>query len=167
MAIFPDDQRGFVLLINAENWMSGPAIRSLGWIMKSLVLGLDAPPVKKAPKVHTDLVILCVLLLGQVLGFAFSSRRIYRWRKYPETRPRKKRWILLTRGSLSILVGIAIAVGMLWWIPQSEDIPLSGLMLYAPDAGWLLFLNGTLALIGILADLYTWAWPGTGMTGAI
>ena len=57
------------------------------------------------------------------------------------------------RGSLSFIIRIGIAVGMFWWIPQTREVPFSGLMLYAPDAGWLLLLNGALALIALIVSL--------------
>jgi CubicO group peptidase (beta-lactamase class C family) len=153
IAIFPEYQRGFALFINAQNYLSGPDVLALVTMIEFNVLGKMAFPVSRAPKVHTELAMLCMLLLGQAIGFALSCRQIYRWRKYPNTRSRKKQWVILTRGGLSFIVDIGIAVGMLWWIPLSRDIPLSGLILYAPDAGWLLLLNGTLAIIAFIVDL--------------
>lgn len=139
-------------MINAQNYLSGPAVSALVQMMELQVLGIMALPVGRAPKVHRDLAMLCALLLGQAMGFAVSGRRTYRWWKHPNTRPRKKRWIILMRGGLSFIVDMGIAVGMLWWIPQSREIPLSGLMLYAPDAGWLLLLNGALAVIACIVS---------------
>jgi CubicO group peptidase (beta-lactamase class C family) len=147
MRIFPEYQRGFVLLINAQNFLSGPAVSALPDFVGLNVIGQMAFPVAKAPRVHTDLALLCALLLGQVIGSAVGGRQVYRWRKYPDTRPRRKRWVLSMRAGLAFTVDIGIALGMLWWVPCSREAPLSCVMLYAPDAGWLLLLNGTLALI--------------------
>ena len=51
------------------------------------------------------------------------------------------------------MVDIGIVMGMLWIVPLYHEINLSGLMLYAPDAGWLLLFNGALAIIGLMVSL--------------
>jgi CubicO group peptidase (beta-lactamase class C family) len=153
MTIFPEYQRGFVLLVNAQNQLSGPSVSALGWNVGLNVIGQMAMPVARAPVVHRDLALLCALLLGQLIGFAFGCRRTYRWWKYPNTRPTERLRNRLIQVGLFLIVDIVVALGMLWWIPQSRDIPLSGLMLYAPDAGWLLLLNGSLALIDCIVSI--------------
>ena len=153
IAIFPDYQRAFCLLINAENWLSGPAIGALCWHMKSLIIGKQAYPIMKAPKVHIYIALLCFLLLSQVIRLALISHRIYRWCKCPDTLPERKRWSLWMRGSVSCIVNIVIAVGMLWLVPQSQEVPLSGIILYAPDAGWLLLSSGILAIIALFVSI--------------
>jgi hypothetical protein len=153
MAIFPDHQRAFVLLVNAENWLSGPAVAAICWNMKSVILGKEGAPVSKAPKLHTDLVMLCVLLAGQMVVLAVGCRKLYRWRKYPDKRKVKKRWVIFVRGGLSLAINIIIAVGMFCVVPQSHEITLAGLILYAPDAGWLLLMNGALALIAFIVSV--------------
>lgn len=153
MIIFPEYQRALVLLVNAGNFLSGPNLHSFGWLTGVHLIHEFAFPVDKAPIVHRDLALLCALLLGQIIGFISTSRRIYRWWKYLDARPRKKRRIILMQGGLSLIVYIGIAVGMFWWVPQSRMTPLSGVMLYAPDAGWLLLLNGAFALIGCIVSI--------------
>jgi CubicO group peptidase (beta-lactamase class C family) len=153
MAMLPEQERGYVLLVNAGNFLSGPDIHSFGVYTSIPLLGLGAPRVSKAPKLHTELAMLCVLLLGQFVGLAFECRRIYHWWKHPGSRPRKKRWVVVIRASLSFIVGLVIVGGLLWWVPQSRDIPLAGLILYAPDAGWLLLINGALALVGLTVSI--------------
>jgi hypothetical protein len=44
---------------------------------------------------------------------------------------------------------------MIWWIPQIFEAPLSGILLYAPDAGWLLLLNAALAVTSIVGAVCT------------
>ena len=61
------------------------------------------------------------------------------------------------RGGVIFAVYLAIAVGVLWWVPELHAIPLSGLMLYAPDAGWLLVLNGALAIIALIVSAFVTA----------
>ena len=153
MAIFPEHQRAHALLVNAGNQLSGPNIRSLGWLTSVQLLNQFTLTVTKAPKVHTQLALLCVLLLGQVVAFAVDIRRIFRWRKHPDTRPKKKRRTLLMQGGSSITINIGIAVGLLWYVPQFYEITLSGLMLYAPDAGWLLVINAAIALLSCMVTM--------------
>jgi hypothetical protein len=153
IAIFPDRRRAFCLLINAENYLSGPAIGALGGKMAHLILGKKASPLMKTPKVHVFLVILCVLLFGQIMGLALVSRRICRRWKYPHTPPQRKRWSLWMRGSVSCIVNVGLAVGMLWLVPRAVEGSLSSFILYVPDAGWLLLANGILATIALFVSI--------------
>ncbi len=153
MAIFPEYHRAFALLINAENWLSGPPIGNLCWNMRNLVLGNEAPPIGKAPSMHKDLMLICGLLFCQIIVFIFVIRRIIRRRKHLGSHPANKRWIIVIRGVLSFVLNVGIAVGMLWIVPLMHDAPFSCLLLYAPDAGWLLLLSGVLALVTLSASM--------------
>lgn len=149
MAIFPEHQRGFALLINAENFLSGPYVGALVDMTELQMLGIMAFPVRKAPTVHPYLAALCALLLGQVIGLILKCRQLCQWWKLPDTRPTKKLSSRLIRISFFIVVDIALVVALLRLVPRYRGITLSGLLLYAPDAGWLLLLNGALALVSV------------------
>ena len=57
------------------------------------------------------------------------------------------------RDTRGFLVNIGIATGMLWLIPHVCAVPLSLLILCAPDAGWLLLLSGVLALVTLSVSM--------------
>jgi CubicO group peptidase (beta-lactamase class C family) len=153
IAILPEYQRAFALLINAENWLSGPPIGKLCWNMQNLMLGRDVPPIGKAPTMHEDLMLLCGLLFCQVIAFIFVIRRIVRLRKRPSSRLEKKRLFVVIRGGVSFVLNTAIIIGMLWIVPVTHGAPFSCLLLYAPDAGWLLLISSTLAMITVCVSM--------------
>ena len=149
MVVFPEQRTGFALLINAQNQLSGPDVSSLGRMVELNMLGIMALPVKKAPKICWNLVLLGALLVGQVIGLGGALRNAYRSYKFPDGRGAGK---LIRRGLIAV-VDIAIVAGAIWWIPQAYDVPFSGVLLYAPDAGWLLLSNAALAAASIVVAL--------------
>jgi CubicO group peptidase (beta-lactamase class C family) len=153
IGMFPEHQKAYALLVNAQNSLSGPSPYSLCGSTGRHLIGGFIMPVPKAPRVHIALALLCVCLLGRAIGLAIDCRGIYRWWKSPDTRPKKKRCVVFIRGFGSCMVDIGIVMGMLWIVPLYHEINLSGLMLYAPDAGWLLLFNGALAIIGLMVSL--------------
>ena len=54
MTIFPEQQRAFVLLINAQNSLSGPAVTALADFVGLNVIGQMAFPVAKADRDDTQ-----------------------------------------------------------------------------------------------------------------
>lgn len=153
MAIVPEHQRAYVILINAMNHLSGPDVGSLASMVQLHVLGIPAASVSKAPRIHYQLALLCGLLLYQVVGFALYGRRLYRWRKRADSHPPKRRAIMSMRTGLLSTVDVCIAGGLLWWVPRAHESTFAGVMIYAPDAGWLLLLNGVLALISLAISM--------------
>lgn len=149
MVVFPAHRKGFALLINAQNQLSGPDVASLGRMVELNMLGIMALPVKKAPRICWNLGLLGALLLGQVIGVGGALLNAYRSYKIPVGRREGK----LTRRGLVVMVNIAIVAGMIWWIPQAYEVPFSGILLYAPDAGWLLLFNAGLATASVVVAL--------------
>ena len=60
---------------------------------------------------------------------------------------------IFVRVGLSLAINFIIAIEMFLGVPQSHEIPLSGLILYAPDAGWLILVCGALAVIGLIVTM--------------
>lgn len=153
MAIFPEHNRGYALLINAQNQLSGPDVRALVDMTEIQMLGIIALPVAKAPSVHPSLGLLCLLLVGQIVGLTLDARQVRRWRAYPHGHRGKTWWSTLARGFVSVTLDVCVAVGVFWIVPAWFEVPLAGLVLYAPDAGWLLLLNGSLAVAGAVTSM--------------
>ena len=155
MAIFPERRRAFALLINAQNQLSGPDVASLVSMVKLNMIGVMAMPISKAPKLHLNLALLGALLVGQVIGLTLSLRHVYRSYRFPHVRPGRRHRINLVRRGLTFVFDVTLVAGMIWWIPQIFEAPLSRILLYAPDAGWLLLLNAALAVTSIVGAVCT------------
>ena len=153
IALFPEHNRGYVLLINAQNQLSGPDVRSLVDMTEIQLLGIMALPVAKSPSLHPYLALLCLLLVGQLVGLTLDFRQVGRWRDSLQYQRRQRQSSILARGVVSVTLDVCVAVGTFWIIPAWFEVPLSGLVLYAPDAGWLLLLNGSLAVAGAVASI--------------
>jgi CubicO group peptidase (beta-lactamase class C family) len=147
MAIVPSCNRAYVILVNAENYLSGPDISSLPWNVLSLLLGSkSAQPIRKIESLPDLLMVGCILLVGQIVVLLRAFWVLRRWRKQPELRPRH--WsAILWRVILPIVLNIGIVVVLLLLVPRYYEIAFSVLLLFAPDGGWVILLNVLLALV--------------------
>lgn len=153
MTIFPEEQTGLVLLVNAHSFVSGPKVRSLVDMTELHMLDMFVLPVAKSPRVHLGVAMLVLLLLGQVIGLIPSCRQAYRRWRLRDARPRGMQQPQLMRIGSFVLLEIGAAVTMFWLVPWYHDSTLPCLMLFAPDAGWLLLVNGVLAVIVLIVSL--------------
>ena len=159
VTIFPEHQRGFALLINAQNQLSGPDVASLARMVELNMIGMMALPIAKAPTFPWSLALLSALLIGQVIGLGVTARQAYRSHKLSHDDPGTSCRIKPARFGLLLAIDVTVVAGTIWWIPQSYEAPFSGVLLYAPDAGWLLLANATLAATSIVAAICTVVWP--------
>ena len=146
MAIFPERQRAFALLINAENYLSGPEIHSFSGKAMNLILGHEESSIGKAPTIHILLAILCVVFLCQFAGLITICRRIIRQRKHLHTHTRLSYRAFFLCRILPLILSLVIVVGVFVVVPRIMSISLSGILRFAPDGGWLLLLNGAFAI---------------------
>ncbi len=96
MAILPGQNKGIVLLLNADHFlMSNLALLEVGTGATSLLAGARPAPVlwgNIIPWVLRGLLLVPVL---QIIGIALTLRRLRRWRRQPDTRPSNRRmWVL-------------------------------------------------------------------------
>ncbi len=153
MTIFPEQRRGFALLINSQNQLSGPDVASLVPMVELNMIGVMALPIAKAPKLHLNLALLTALFVGQTFGFIFTLRNVFRTCKSPQAQSRRGCMGISSQGWLYLAIDVGIVIGMLCWIPQSNEAPISAILLYAPDAGWLIVLNAILAIMSAVTAI--------------
>jgi CubicO group peptidase (beta-lactamase class C family) len=104
------------------------------------------------PSFRRTMVELAVLLVMQVVGIAWSLRRLLHWARRPESAPKGAVRILLAALPL-LVVDLALAA-LLWYMgPISAHRTFSVQALSAPDQMLLLGANVTLALFGALLQV--------------
>jgi CubicO group peptidase (beta-lactamase class C family) len=148
MALVPDGQWGVVLLANADPWLArvGGDRRWLNMTTGVINLLAERPPMA-VPASPVPLIVDSVLLLvlaAQGAGIIWSLRAFRRWRAEPDRRP---------RGAVGVVrhVGVPLACNLAWGLfalvgTALIRLPLSYLMLGAPDVGYLLLASGVIAL---------------------
>jgi CubicO group peptidase (beta-lactamase class C family) len=146
MAIVPGQNRGLVLLMNADHFlMSNFAPAEVGMGAAALLAGARPDPIRWGIIIPWVLRGQLLLPAMQILGVAATLLRLRRWRRHPNSRPSRRRmWvlhILLPMIPNLLVAGTPIAL---------VASPLRGfLLLFAPDISWMARICGSVAGIWI------------------
>ncbi len=142
MTIFPEGKWGFVLLENAENYLSSSRI---GDGVTALLMG-------KQPEVtQTDVgnKIIFAGIMGlfaiEIVGMLWSAFVLRRWQLNPARLPRYwagRIWQIGVPFLLNLIVGLLFLVGL----PVIFERTLAVIVLYIPDLGYTLIIGGIIAL---------------------
>jgi hypothetical protein len=148
MALVPDGQWGVVLLANADPWLArvGGDRRWLNMTTGVINLLAERPPAA-VPASPLPLIVDGVLLLVlavQGAGVIWSLRAFRRWRAEPERRPRG------APGAVRYLA-VPLVCNLAWGSIALVGttlirLPLSYLLLGAPDVGYLFVVSGAVAI---------------------
>jgi CubicO group peptidase (beta-lactamase class C family) len=153
MAIDTKDGWGVALLVNANNMLSGPDVIAIGPQVENILRGRKPTEIKKAPFFVPALIELTGLLIVQLLITFWMVRRTDRWATNPENSPKSKAgWIM--NATFPVVIGLILATFLTIVIPKVNGGNLSGLVLFAPDAGLLLLANICVALSGGIVCTY-------------
>jgi CubicO group peptidase (beta-lactamase class C family) len=137
MGINVEQGWGYALLLNGSDIMTGGLVTDLGPQIAKFMSGQQPSP-RPAPRALAPaLAMLCALLATQMMVALLMLH--YR------------RWLARIAFAAAALAGVVLAGGLLVLVPQVQQISLSGILLFAPDAGWLLVANAALALAGAAA----------------
>ncbi len=139
MGIDVPQRWGFALLLNASDALAGPVVQQLGPQVVNYLRG--AAPVALGSRTvwPPALIALTALLATQCAIGIWLVRRAAR----PPAATTRCR-LLRTSGPLA--AGLLLALVLTVYIPFAQEISLSGMMLFAPDASWLLVVNAVLAV---------------------
>jgi CubicO group peptidase (beta-lactamase class C family) len=154
MALLPEQNKGMVLLVNANQMMINFALAEVGGGAASLLAG-GQPESIPWVVVPWSLRAFLLIPLIQILGVFLTLRAVYRWRRDVNHRPGPiRKWvfhIVLPVILNLILVFIALAL-----VASGE---LQFLLLFMPDLSWLALVCGCFALLWIFVRtvLILWA----------
>jgi CubicO group peptidase (beta-lactamase class C family) len=148
VVLAPDEGWGFAFLANAENYLSGPAVGSLGREVRQLLMGRTPQPIRKASGLFTPtLLALALLLVVQALAALHTLIVARRWKRNPHRRPRG-RLRLAWHFVLPLFATGALTVLLLVVMPRMNDANFSNVLIHAPDA----------ALLGVLSVAFACTW---------
>ena len=145
-AMFPSDNWGFVVLINAESYVSGPQTGSLVRGVVDLLFEKEPQPVQQST-LPLSLVLFILLFLLQLAAATRTFFLLRKWKKNPLAQPssqwKRRGWHI----AVPIVASVIIAVGLLIVLPRIFNMELAGFLLFVPDAGFLVIVSGFFAII--------------------
>lgn len=146
VSFVPGEDWGYVLLINANSYSSGPNFQQLKQAVEKVLRGQE--PVAVDPAIFiTPVIGLAVLLLVQLIAAARTIFLLLSWRRHPARRPRNA-WVRWGwHLAVPLLASAAVALAVLVLLPAVFEIPLRGILLFAPDVGYLVVAIGSIAII--------------------
>ncbi|MET0267879.1 MAG: serine hydrolase domain-containing protein [Duganella sp.] len=130
---------GFALLLNASDALTGPVVLQLGPQLTNFLNGVPLVSLKRTATWSPALIALVALLAIQCIIGIWMARNAPLLRSAG-----KPRWAW--RASWPLAVGLLFAAALTLWIPAAYGINLRGMLLFTPDATWLLISNGVLAV---------------------
>lgn len=140
MAIIPEQDRGFILLFNADPYGLPPITNEVGTGVTALLAGQEASPIR-LDFIRWIMCLLPLIPILQVVGVAFTLRQVRRWRARPSLHPSQKemrrKYILLP------LVPDLSLMGALAYLSSNGLIRFMDL--FMPDLAWIARVSGIFA----------------------
>jgi CubicO group peptidase (beta-lactamase class C family) len=149
MTLLPEQNRGLVLLVNANQMMMNFALLGFGEDTATLLAGIEPEPFPWGvfPWLFRSFLLIPVF---QFIGFIATQRRLKRWQLEPSHRPGLVRlWIFHI--ALPIFANLLLVLGALSLL--TSDLRRM-ILLFMPDLSWLILVCGGFAFIWIFAR--TW-----------
>jgi hypothetical protein len=142
MALVPEQEKGIVLLLNADPYGLPPVTEEVGFGVTALLAGGQPNPIK-LDFIQWIFRLLPLVPLLQVAGVFATLRRLRRWRLDPASRPSGGR--LWGQELLLPLVPDLSLAAVLAYL-QSSGL-LRFLHLFMPDLAWIARISGGLAAV--------------------
>jgi len=143
MALLPDQNRGMVLLVNANQLIMNFALIEVSAGAASLLAGIQPEAVPWAV-VPWSLRAFLIIPAFQILGTFLTLGAVRRWRKEASSRPGPiRKWFHLV---LPAMLNLVLVIFALWLLTSGV---LKFWLYYMPDLSWLALICGSLALVWI------------------
>jgi CubicO group peptidase (beta-lactamase class C family) len=140
MALLPEQQKGVVLLVNADHYGLPPVLAEVGLRLTALLAGQQPAPIQLGFIPWAMRALLAIPLL-QIAGVAATLRRLGRWRRVPALRPSRERmWALHIL--LPLIPNLSLAAIPLFLQARSM---FRFLLLFTPDLAWITLICGGFA----------------------
>lgn len=148
MALLPEQEKGIVMLLNANHHWMTPVLSDFGGALAALLAGNQPAPIQFVGLIPWMLRAQLLIPLFQIVGVAATLRLLRRWRQNPNSRPSGgRKWgrhILLP-----LIPNLLVALTLLPILGDTRGY----LRLYMPDYSWIAIICGGFA--GIWAFLRT------------
>jgi hypothetical protein len=143
MALLPQQNRGMVLLVNANQMVINFSLAEIGGQAASLLAGVQPEPIPWAV-VPWSMRAFLIIPLFQILGVIATLRAVSRWRKDASHRPGHiRKWLHI---ALPIIPNLVLGLCALWLLTSGV---LKFWLFYMADLSWLALICGSFALVWI------------------
>lgn len=143
MALLPLQNRGMVLLVNANQMVINFSLAEIGGQAASLLAGVQPEPIPWAV-VPWSMRAFLIIPLFQILGVIATLRAVSRWRKDASHRPGHiRKWLHI---ALPIIPNLVLGLCALWLLTSGV---LKFWLFYMADLSWLALICGSFALVWI------------------
>ncbi len=143
MALLPEQNKGVVLLINADHFMMNLTVAEVGQGVATLLAGEQPAPIQLGfiPWVMRSLLLIPVI---QIIGVVTTLRLLDYWRQNPDRRPSHvRKWVLYIL--LPLIPNLLLALTLTLMVGEMRGF----WMLFMPDISWIAIICGGFALIWI------------------
>lgn len=141
MALLPEQNRGVVLLFNADHHWMNPVLTEVGTGVAALLAGEQPAPVSFVRLIPWMLGGLLLIPLLQIAGVVATLGQLHRWRRHPERRPNGRRaWGLHVL--LPLIWNMLVALSLKPILSKRRGY----LRLYMPDYSLIALVCGGFAL---------------------
>lgn len=148
MALVPEQERGLVVLFNADPYGLPMITEEIGTGMTALLAGQQPPPIR-LDFVQWIMRLLPLIPLAQISGVVATRRRLSQWHRNPSSRPGGRQ--LWGRHLLLPLIPNLTLAAILAYLQSSRLLRF--IDLFMPDLGWIVRISGGFA--GVWALLRT------------
>ena len=142
MALLPEQNRGFIVLFNANHHWMTPVISDIGGGVASLLAGVEPTPTEFVNTIPWILRSQLLIPLFQIFGVFATFQALRRWRGSPGSRPGRR--TLWGRHIVLPLIPNLLAASTLITVLGKTR---SYLMVYMPDFYWIGLVCGGFAAI--------------------
>lgn len=143
MALLPDQNRGMVLLVNANQLVMNFSLAEIGGQAASLLAGIQPEPTPWAV-VPWSLRAFLIIPVLQILGVLTTLRAVRRWRTDASRRPGPiRKWVHIV---LLAILNLVLVFCALYLVTSGV---LKFWLFYMADLTWLALICGTFALVWI------------------
>jgi CubicO group peptidase (beta-lactamase class C family) len=143
MALLPDQNKGMVLLVNANQLLINFSMAEVGGGAALLLTGIQPESIPWAV-VPWSVRAFLIIPVFQILGVFLTLRAVRRWRNNASHRPGLiRKWLHI---ALPVILNLVLVSCALWLL--TSDV-LKFWLYYMPDLSWLALICGGFALVWI------------------
>ncbi|MCL7455134.1 MAG: hypothetical protein M8467_19020, partial [Anaerolineae bacterium] len=140
MALIPEQQKGVVLLLNADPYGLPMITEEIGTGLMAVLAGKPPPPIR-LDFIQWIMRLLPLIPLAQIAGTLATRRRLSQWRGDPATRPQGGR-LWGQHVLLPLIPNLTLAASLAYL--QSSGL-LRFMHLFMPDLSWVIRISGGFA----------------------
>lgn len=139
----PDEKWGVSLLFNGQDSVFNGAANATAFNIMRILTGLEPIEPRVSPFGYVFYAV-CAIIILQIMGIVRTLYLLKKWKKLPPI----LNWFSYSRYIiLPFVLSVSLSIALLIFLPNVNQIPLSGALLFAPDLAWVALISGSIALV--------------------